>query len=92
MRSDSLAELLRQLCEQVFTAKVTPRLSDLVAQHFGEGKMLNRATMSAKASWKASTSRLLGSLKRRCMPSSKAWVVSWATISCERQVKTVPPG
>ena len=45
--------------------------------------------MSANASWKASTSGLLGSLKRRWMPSSSAWVVSCATMSWLRQVKTL---
>ena len=32
---------------------------------------------------------VLGSLKRRCMPSSRACVVSCAMMSCDRQVKTV---
>ena len=40
----------------------------------------------------ASTSGLVGSMKRRCKPSSSACVVSCATMSCDRQVKTVPPG
>jgi hypothetical protein len=55
----------------------------------GREKCSNRATMSANASWKARTSGLLGSLKRRWIPSSRAWVTSWAMMSCERQVKTV---
>ena len=49
-------------------------------------KCCSSATMSAKASWNASTSALVGSLKRRCMPSRIACVVSWAMMSCERQV------
>ena len=55
----------------------------------GSEKCWNSATMSANASWKASTSGLLDSMKRRCMPSSSACVISWATMSCDRQVKTV---
>ena len=55
----------------------------------GREKCWNSATMSANASWNASTSGLLGSLKRRCMPSSSACVVSWAMMSCDRQVNTV---
>ena len=45
-----------------------------------------------KASWKASISWFVGCTIRRCMPSRRAWVVSWAMISCERQVKTVALG
>ena len=48
--------------------------------------------MSANASWKAWTSGLVGSLKRGCTPSSRAWVVSWATMSCDSAVKTTVPG
>ncbi len=48
--------------------------------------------MSAMPSWKAITSRLVGSLKRLRSRSTIACVVSWAMMSCERHVKTVWPG
>ena len=55
----------------------------------GSEKCKNSATMSANASWKARTSGLLASLNRRWIPSSRACVTSWATMSCERHVNTV---
>ena len=59
-----------QLAEDVLVrADVAPGARDLVAQDLGKVKCWNSATMSAKASWKASTSGFEGRMKRRCMPS-----------------------
>ena len=44
------------------------------------------ATMSAKPSWKAYTSGLEGSWKCSRSWSTRAWVISWAMMSWERQV------
>ena len=68
------------------------RVMTIVTSCSGSVKCWNSATMSAKASCKASTSGLVGSRKYSWKPSSRAWVVSCATTSCDRQVKTMPPG
>ena len=63
------------------------------AQRFGHGEMLEQRNDigegfvegERRRGWSASP-------KQRCRPSSSACVVSWATMSCERQLKTSSPG
>ncbi len=57
----------------------------------GMVKCWNSATISAKPSWKAGTSGFEASWKRRCRPSSSACVISCATMSLDRQEKTIDP-
>ena len=58
----------------------------------GNEKCWSRATTSANASWNARASGPDGSMKYGRTPSSIAWVVSWTTMSCDRQVNTIWPG
>src|SRR6516165_11134288 len=57
----------------------------------GSENIESTATISAKPSWKAAWSGVERSMYRLRKPSSSACVVSCATTSCERQVKTGLP-
>src|SRR6201993_4364786 len=76
-----LAELDRELSQQVLLLEVAAGFADLVAQCFRQREMLKKRDDVGKSLRKANTSELVASRKRRCKPSSNACVVSWATIS-----------
>ena len=88
-----LAELLRELAEQALAREVAARLGDLVAEHLGEAEVLEQRDdvgerlVEGERVAVASAAGTSGSVA-----SSSACVVSCATMSCERQVNTRPPG